>query len=113
MKIFISWSDETSHAVALSLGDWIPSVIQAVETIVSPDDIRKETRWINDVSKELNQTSLGILCVVPDNVGAPWLNFEAGALLKFLDISKVILLLIDVERSELDNGPLAQFPSYI
>jgi DNA-binding MarR family transcriptional regulator len=113
MKIFISWSDETSHAIALTLGDWIPSVIQSVETYVSPEDIRKGTRWANDVSKELNQTSLGILCVVPGNIGAPWLNFEAGALLKFLDVSNVIPLLIDGERSELDNGPLAQFPAAI
>ncbi len=113
MKIFISWSDETSHAVALALGDWIPSVIQAVETTVSPEDIRKGTRWVNDVSKELNQSSLGIICVVPGNIGAPWLNFEAGVLSKTLDGSKVIPLLIDVERSELDNGPLAQFSSAI
>ncbi|NNF84814.1 MAG: hypothetical protein HKM29_06620, partial [Deltaproteobacteria bacterium] len=113
MKIFLSWSDETSHAIALTLGDWIPSVIQAVETTVSPEDIRKGTGWVNDVSKELDQSSLAILCVVPGNVGAPWLNFEAGVLLKFLDVSNVIPLLIDVERSELDNGPLAQFPSVI
>jgi DNA-binding MarR family transcriptional regulator len=111
MKIFISWSGETSHAVALVLGDWIPSVIQAVETTVSPEDIRKGTRWVNDVSKELDQSSLGILCVVPGNIGASWLNFEAGVLSKSLGVSKVIPLLIDVKRSELDNGPLAQFPS--
>lgn len=113
MKIFISWSDETSHAIASILGDWIPSVIQAVETYVSPEDIRKGTRWVYDVSKELDQSSLGILCVVPGNMGAPWLNFEAGVLSKSLDVSKVIPLLIGVERSELDNGPLAQFPSAI
>ncbi|MGA6994323.1 MAG: hypothetical protein WBX50_10545 [Candidatus Deferrimicrobiaceae bacterium] len=113
MKIFISWSDETSHAIASILGDWIPSVIQAVETYVSPEDIRKGTRWVYDVSKELDQSSLGILCVVPGNMGAPWLNFEAGVLSKSLDVSKVIPLLIGVERSELDNGPLAQFPSSI
>jgi hypothetical protein len=113
MKIFISWSDEISHEIALVLGEWIPSVIQAVETYVSPEDIRKGTRWIYDVSKELNQSSLGILCVVPGNMGAPWLNFEAGVLSKSLDASRVIPLLIDVERSELDNGPLAQFPSAI
>jgi len=111
MKIFISWSNETSHAVALALEDWIPSVIQAVETWVSPEDVRKGTGWVNDVSKELNQTSLGILCVVPGDIGAPWVNFEAGALLKFVDSSNVIPLLIDVERGELDNGPLAQFSS--
>lgn len=113
MKIFLSWSDETSHAIALILEDWIPFVIQAVETYVSPADIRKGTRWIYDVSKELNQPSLGILCVVPGNTGAPWLNFEAGVLSKSPDVSKVIPLLIDVEKSELDNGPLAQFPSAI
>ena len=113
MKIFISWSDERSHAIAVALGDWIPSVIQAVETYVSSEDIRKGTRWINDVSNELNQSSLGILCVVPGNIGAPWLHFEAGVLSKSLDVSKVIPLLIDVERSALDNGPLAQFPSVI
>jgi len=113
MKIFLSWSDETSHAIALVLGDWIPFVIQAVETYVPPENIRKGTRWANDVSKELNQSSFGILCVVPGNAGAPWLNFEAGVLLKSLDVSNVIPLLIDVDTSELDNGPLAQFPSAI
>ena len=113
MKIFIGWSGETSHAVASVLGDWIPSVIQAVETTVSPEDIRKGTSWVNDVSKELNQTSLGILCVVPGNIGASWLNFEAGVLSKTLGVSKVIPLLIDVKKSELDNGPLAQFPSAV
>jgi len=113
MKIFLSWSDETSHAIASALGDWIPFVIQAVETYVPPADTRKGTRWSDDVSKELDQSSLGILCVVPGNVGAPWLNFEAGVLLKTLGVSNVIPLLIDVETSELDNGPFAQFPSAI
>lgn len=113
MKIFLSWSDETSHAIASALGDWIPFVIQAVETYVPPADTRKGTRWSDDVSKELDQSSLGILCVVPGNVGSPWLNFEAGVLLKTLGVSNVIPLLIDVETSELDNGPFAQFPSAI
>ena len=113
MKIFLSWSDDTSHAIASALGDWIPFVIQAVETYVPPADTRKGTRWSDDVSKELDQSSFGILCVVPGNVGAPWLNFEAGVLLKTLDVSNVIPLLTDVETSELDNGPFAQFPSAI
>lgn len=113
MKIFISWSGERSHAIAVTLGDWIPSVIQAVETYVSPEDIRKGTGWLNDVSKELNQAFLGILCVVPGSTEGPWLNFEAGVLSKSLHVSRVIPLLFDVEGSALDNGPLAQFPSVI
>ena len=113
MKIYITWSGRTSHATAVALGDWIPSVIQAVEACVSPEDNRKGTGWVNEISKELPRSSLGILCVVPGNIGAPWLNFEAGVLSKSLGGSKVIPLLIDVERSELDNGPLAQFSSVI
>ena len=113
MKIFISWSDETGYAIASILGGWIPSVIQAVETYVSPEDSRKGTKWVNEVSQELNRSSLGIVCVVPGNIGAPWLNFEAGVLSESLDVARVIPLLVGVERSELDNGPLAQFPSAI
>ena len=111
MKIFISWSGETSRAIALTLGDWIPSVIQAVETYVPPEEARKGTERIHEVSQELARSSLGILCVDPGSMAAPWLNFEAGILLKSLDVSKVIPLLFDVGRSELDNGPLARFPS--
>jgi hypothetical protein len=113
MKIFISWSDGESHAIASALGDWFPSVIQAVETCVSPEDNRKEPGWLQDVQKDLNQSSFGILCVVPGNMESAWLNFEAGVLAKCLDVSKVIPLLIGVEKSELDDGPLAQFPSVL
>jgi len=113
MKIFISWSGKESHEIAVLLGDWLPSVIQAVETCVSPEDHRKGTGWVSEVSKELNQSSFGILCVVSGNIGTPWLNFEAGVLSKCLGVAKVIPLLIDVEKSELDHGPLAQFPSAV
>lgn len=113
MKIFISWSGETSHAIALALGDWIPSVIQAVEAYVPPEEARKGPGWADEISKALGRSTFGILCIDPGSVAAPWLNFEAGVLLKSLDVSKVVPLLVDVERSELDHGPLAQFPSVV
>lgn len=113
MKIFISWYGETSHAIALALGDWIPSVIQAVEAYLPPGEARKGPGWLDEVSKELARSSLGILCVDPGSVAAPWLHFEAGILLKSLDVSKVIPLLVDVERPELETGPLARFPSVV
>ncbi len=113
MKIFISWSGETSHAIALALGDWIPSVIQAVEAYVPPEGSRKGPGWADEVLKELARSSLGLLCVDPGSMAAPWLNFEAGVLLKSLDVPKVIPLLVDVEQAELDDGPLARFPSVL
>jgi hypothetical protein len=41
MKIFISWSGELSHRVALELRDWLPMVINALEPYVSSKDIEK------------------------------------------------------------------------
>jgi DNA-binding MarR family transcriptional regulator len=113
MKIIISWFDEKSHAVADALGDWVPSVIQAVETSVSPEGIRKGTNWLKEVSEELNESSSTILCIISSNIGDPWLNFELGVLSTSLDMSKVIMLFIGAQRAELDSGPLTRFPSAV
>ena len=41
MKVFLGWSGETSHNVALALSDWLPKVIQAIRPFVSSEDIAK------------------------------------------------------------------------
>jgi TIR domain len=89
VKIFISWSGEASHAVAIALRDWLPSVLQAVEPYVSSEDIEKGARWNAEIAQQLNNTEFGIVCVTRSNVGSPWLNFEAGALSKSVDTSHV------------------------
>ena len=112
MKVFISWSGELSHKVALMLHDWLPSVIQTITPYVSSEDIDKGARWSTDISKELEETSFGILCITPSNINAPWINFEAGAISKYVDKSQVIPLLINLKYSEI-QGPLVQFQSVI
>jgi len=112
MKVFISWSGELSHKVATIFRDWLPSVIQTIEPYVSSEDIDKGARWSTDIAKELEDSSFGILCITRDNVTAPWLNFEAGALSKSIDKSKVIPFLFGVKRSEI-KGPTLQFQSTI
>lgn len=110
VKVFISWSGQTSRQVAEALRDWLPSVLQTVEPYVSSEDIYKGVRWNVDVSKELEQSTYGILCVTADNIGAPWLNFEAGALSKSFDMGFVSPFLLGLNAGEL-SGPLAQFQS--
>ncbi len=110
MKVFISWSGELSHRVAIVLRDWLPSVIQSLEPYVSSEDIDKGTRWSTDISKELEDSSYGVLCITKDNLDAPWLNFEAGALSKSVDKSRVSPFLFRVKRSEI-RGPILQFQS--
>jgi hypothetical protein len=99
-----------SHQVAVCWRDWLPSVLQAVEPYVSSEDIDKGARWNADISKELEDSSFGVLCITPENLEAPWLNFEAGALSKSLDRARVAPFLFKVERTAI-TGPLLQFQS--
>lgn len=109
MKVFISWSGAKSKKVALIFRDWLPTVIQALEPFVSSEDIEKGARWNTDIAQELKESSFGLICVTKDNLSAPWLNFEAGALSKSIDNSYVAPLLFDVKPSELKGSPISQF----
>jgi len=108
MKVFISWSGDYSKEVANVFRDWLPQVIQSLEPYVSSEDIEKGARWSTDISKELEETYYGILCVTHENLFAPWLYFEAGALSKAIDKSRVAPFLLGVKKSEIPE-PLIQF----
>lgn len=108
MKIFISWSGETSKNIAEILRQWFPGVIQAVKPYYSPDDITKGTRWSSEISKELDASKVGIICLTKDNLESPWIMFEAGAISKNIDKSKVCPILFNVEPTDI-QGPLIQF----
>lgn len=64
--------------------------------------------WFNEISDQLANTSVGIVCLTADNKDKPWILFESGALAKGLSINKVCTLLIDLKPSDLD-APLSQF----
>lgn len=112
MKVFLSWSGDLSHKTALIFRDWLPSVIQSIVPYVSSEDIDKGARWSTDIAKELDNSTYGILCVTKENVHAPWLTFEAGALSKTMEKSSVSPFLFDIKRSEV-SGPILQFQSTI
>ncbi|MCC6598157.1 MAG: TIR domain-containing protein [Alphaproteobacteria bacterium] len=112
MKVFLSWSGDKSHKVALVFRDWLPSVIQSIVPYVSSEDIDKGARWSSDIAQELEDSTFGILCVTKENLTAPWLNFEAGALSKTMDKSLVCPFLFNIKRSEVE-GPVLQFQSTI
>lgn len=111
MKVFLSWSGDLSHKIAIELRDWLPFVIQSVQPYVSSEDIDKGTRWSIDIAKELEDSSFGVLCVTPHNLEAPWINFEAGALSKAFNNSNVSPFLFGLKPSDLKKSPLLQFQS--
>ena len=108
MKVFISWSGDRSRKIAEVLSTWLPTVIQIVTPYFSPNDISKGSRWSSEIAKELEECQIGLLCMVEDNIHSDWIMFEAGALSKKLDKSKVIPVLFNIEPTDL-KGPLTQF----
>jgi hypothetical protein len=47
---------------------------------MSDRDIYTGQRWRKEIADHLRDIKVGIVCVTPENVERPWLNFEAGAL---------------------------------
>lgn len=108
MKIFLSWSGPTSRAVAHALHGWLPNVIQQVRPWMSANDLIPGVRWQRDVGQQLDESSFGVLCLTPDNLVKPWILFEAGALGKRIESSRVVPYFFHVDPSDV-SGPLSQF----
>ena len=108
MKVFLSWSGEASKQIAAKLYDWLPMVIQSVQPYMSSESIEKGTRWASSISGELEDTSVGIVILTAENLKAPWIYFEAGALAKAVGDSRLAPLLCGLKPSDIGT-PLSQF----
>ncbi|WP_181408901.1 toll/interleukin-1 receptor domain-containing protein [Schumannella soli] len=106
MKVFISWSGATSRAVAEALAEWLPKVVQSIDPFVSAKDIDKGANWTVELARELEDAEFGVICLAPDNLSSPWLNYEAGAITKSVH-SRVCPVLFGVEKSDV-KAPIAQ-----
>ena len=110
MDIFVSWAGRDSHAVAVVLRRWLPEVLPFVRPWVSSEDIRKGTRWSDELWARLQKTSYSIVCLTPAAVRSPWVNFEAGAVARAVGgQAHVSPLLLGLSPGDLDGVPLAMF----
>jgi len=108
VKVFISWSGQRSCDVASALGEWLPQVINAVDPFVSARNLPAGSRWAIEIGQRLENASFGIVCVTKENQSAPWLNYEAGAIAKSIDASRVVPLAIDLAPVDIVE-PLSEF----
>lgn len=107
-KVFLSWSGDLSRKLADALRGWLPSALQSVKPYFTPEDIEKGSKWAPEISKELESSNIGIVCLTRDNTEKPWILFEAGALSKSIQQSHVCTLLFDLEPADI-KGPLTSF----
>lgn len=75
---------------------------------MSEEDIPAGARWNPNIANHLQVAGFGIICLTPENLGEPWILFEAGALAKAIDTSFVCPYLLELEPADVPN-PLGQF----
>jgi hypothetical protein len=107
MKVFISWSGPQSRYIAHALRKWLGLAIQHIEPWMSELDIGAGQRWVNELWKELQDSRFGIVCLTAENLQAPWMHFETGALAKAVE-QRVCPYLYDIEPLSVPS-PLFQF----
>jgi hypothetical protein len=89
MDIFISWSGARSRAVAEALKEYLPMIVNAFNPWLSCADIDKGARWISELSAALETAKAGIICLTPNNLVAPYVLFESGAISKTVGKARV------------------------
>jgi hypothetical protein len=108
MKVFISWSGERSKQLAEAIREWLPNVLQFVKPYFTSADIEKGARWASEISKELEQSKIGIIAMTEENLTSPWIMFEAGAISRVVEEGRVCPIVFGVRKTDL-VGPLASF----
>lgn len=93
--------------IATYLKDWLACVIQNIDPWLSSKDIDRGSQWFSEITSQLADISIGIVCLTQENKNRPWILFEAGALAKGKK-TRVCTLLIDLENTDITD-PLAQF----
>src|SRR3954454_18645235 len=114
LPVFISWSGRRSEALADALLDLLKAVLDRdrFEAPFKSSDIDKGRAWFDEVFGQLGRCRAAIICLTPENVGSPWLHFEAGAIAKTLELQEqpeaMFTYLHGMQAREL-SGPLTQY----
>lgn len=59
MRVFISWSKEPSRPIASALANWLPTVVQHVDTRMSDEEIKSSDRWSDAIARALDDIQHG------------------------------------------------------
>jgi hypothetical protein len=108
MKVFVSWSGDQSRKVGEELKRWLRCVLQAVQPWFSPEDLGKGQPWAHELVRQLHEVKVGVFCLTPGNISAPWIAFEAAACMVKTE-GRVFTYLHGIAKPTDVTGPLAIF----
>jgi len=108
MPVFVSWSGDRSGHVASALSVLLKATMPGVPAWTSQQDLDLGHPWHDTLRRVLDTSQYGILCLTPENLNAPWLLFEAGAISKSIEAAHVVPYLLNVKGADL-APPLSLF----
>ena len=108
MKVFISWSGDYSKQLAEVIHWWLQQVLQFTKPWFTEADIDKGARWDNEISKELEQSSICVIAMTQEALTSSWIMFEAGAISRVVGKARVCPIVFGIKKTDL-VGPLASF----
>jgi hypothetical protein len=104
MDIFISWPGAAKPRGRGGAQRILAYDRQRLQSVAFLCDIDKGARWNSDLAAALATANAGIICLTPNNLTAPYILFESGAISKTVEKSFVCTLLIGMEASDV-SGP--------
>lgn len=85
-------------------------VIQSAKPWMSSANIDKGSRGLSEMTKALDGIRVGISCLTPENLSAPWILYEAGSLAKTVDDqTRLCTYLLGGLKNRDIEPPLGQF----
>src|SRR5450432_327183 len=79
-NVFISWGGNRSLHIAKALHETLDLMIDDAHPWRSDEGIRTGEAWFPAIVAALQEAKIGIICLTPESLSKPWLNFEAGAI---------------------------------
>lgn len=108
-RIFLSWSGDRSKVFANALKKILEKRIFGgtnVECFVSNVDISTGSDWWEKIKEELSNCKYGIICITKENIKAPWIYYEAGAIAA--RGIPTVPLLVSCSLNSLEHTPLSK-----
>ncbi len=107
-KVFISWAGNSSAEIAKHLKIWLKICLPSINIFMS-SEISSGNRWTVELAKQLQEIDYGLLIYTKENLDNLWMAFEAGALSKRHENSRIVPLLFDGVKTANLHDSIRQF----
>lgn len=110
VHVYMIWSGRAARILASALKDNLFGHLlqDHAEAFLADQDITAGSKWEFALEQHIQASSVGVVCLTPENLQNSWMHYEAGAISLQGGRRLVIPVLLGVTRDEV-SGPLEKF----